>query len=141
MLLFAQTLLFCCGPLPARGRLPAAGATGTRVPWGHKIVRSLQAATPLGVDRPDAASANSTGPLLGGRRRTRHVRGTVAPLPHRTSRPRWSAGPYGSSGRRAAGSFESRDTLHRPDDARKNSLLSASARSTLGVIPGRVFAI
>jgi len=89
--------------LPARGRLPVAGVTGTRVQVRPQVVRSLQAATPLGVDRPDAASANTTGPLVLAGAAPVAPRGLSPLWSHRSPRPRWSAGPYGSSGRRAAG--------------------------------------
>jgi len=119
--------------LPADPVGALAKAEKKDVPLLYWMAASWGSAIALGVDRPDAASANSTGPLLVAGAALGTCRGALAPPPRRTSRPRWSAGPYGSSGRRAAGSFESRDTLNRPDDARKNSLLSASARSTLGV--------
>jgi hypothetical protein len=124
---------------PCRAGLgPPRAATGTRVPAGPQDVRSLQAATPLGVDRPDAASANTTGPLVvaGAALAARH--GAIAPartarraragLQARTVRP--AVAPRGSS---------PRGTLRRPDDAREDHSFRRRPVPRSASFPGRVF--
>jgi len=106
-------------------RQPPPGHTSRR---GHEMsghCRRLRSAWTAGrrIGKHDRAPG-------GGRRRTRCGLQGSRPRPHRASRPRWSAGPYGSSGRLARAHWVP-GTLHRPDDARKICLLSASARSTL----------
>jgi hypothetical protein len=121
--------------LPARGRLPVAGVTGTRVQVRPQVVRSLQAATPLGVDRPDAASANTTGPLVlagAALAATRRLSPPAAPrvAPALVCRPVRFVRPS------RRGPLRSRDTLYRPDDARKNASLRRRPVPRSASVPG-----
>jgi hypothetical protein len=125
------------------------------------FVRGPWAARASARRDPPPRHASRRGHKMSGHCRRRLRSAWTVRTPHRQTRqgPWWwpaphSLRPEGSRPRRTARraraglqartvrpavaprNTRSRDTLRRPDDARKNCLLSASARSTLGVIPG-----
>jgi len=123
----------------SRGRANAIHRCGSGLRLPH-----LQAANPLGVDRPDAASPNSTGPLT----RASRARGGMNDVPVLPApmRPRLSPArapatvlrartvrPAGSRRGRPCG--RSRVATARPDDARSMPPFGVG-RSTPGVNPG-----
>jgi hypothetical protein len=126
---------FCCGPVACTRALARCRR--------HPDTSRGEATSCPVIAGGDSARRGPSGRRIGkhdrapggGRRRTRCDRRALAP--RRTAR-RARAGLQARTVRPAVAprNTRSRDTLRRPDDARKNCLLSASARSTLGVIPG-----